>query len=138
MLVKQNNVTQYIPQRAPFIMVDALLEKKENSFKTNFKVRENNIFLEDNYLKLPALIENIAQSAALGLGFSAQRGDESSKVGFIGSISDLMHYNSPKLNQIIETQITIIQEVFNIILISGESYTNNQKLVSCKMKIALT
>ena len=64
---QQSRNRTYIPQRAPFIMIDNLTDATPEKFKTDFLVLHDNIFVEDGILREFALIENIAQSSSAGL-----------------------------------------------------------------------
>ena len=56
-----------IPQKPPMVMVNSIIEASGTTTVTSFLVKEDNIFMEDGFLREPALIENIAQSAAAGI-----------------------------------------------------------------------
>src|SRR4051812_15066149 len=64
MLVTIENIISFIPQKPPFVMIDQLISSDETSTRTGFQVRADNIFVEDGFLTEPALVENIAQTAA--------------------------------------------------------------------------
>ena len=73
MLVSKENILKYIPQRPPFVMVDNLIECGSSKFITNFKILESNLFVFKNSISESALIENIAQTCAVGFGFGTHR-----------------------------------------------------------------
>ena len=52
-------ITSLIPQRPPFVMVDSVLTCEETDSVTEFKVREDNIFLDDMALSPAGIIENM-------------------------------------------------------------------------------
>ena len=61
-------ITSLIPQRPPFVMVDSVLTCEETDSVTEFKVREDNIFLDDMALSPAGIIENMTQSCAARMG----------------------------------------------------------------------
>lgn len=67
MIISKEKIESYIPQRAPFIMIDNLIEATTETFKTDFRILPDNIFVEKGVLREFALIENIAQSSSAGL-----------------------------------------------------------------------
>ncbi|HMJ46203.1 MAG TPA: hypothetical protein VK498_02685, partial [Ferruginibacter sp.] len=67
-------ILSYIPQRPPFVMVDKILSSGESSTRTSFIIHEKNIFVENGKFREPGLVENIAQTAAAGAGYSQQDG----------------------------------------------------------------
>ena len=129
-------VESLIPQRAPFIMVDKLINAEPEKFETEFLVLEDNIFVEDGVLREFALIENIAQSAAAGLAMSNRMGKERPADGFLGGISKLKVYGLPNVNDTIYTVVTLITHIGNMFLFKGENYVNGHKILECEVKLA--
>lgn len=131
------DILPFIPQRAPFVMVDALVKAAETTGITRFEVKADNIFIQDGYLTEPALVENIAQTAAARIGYICNEKQESVPVGFIGAVQNLEIIELPVVGNLIETEITIKNQVFDVTLISGKITCNGRELASCDMKIFL-
>jgi predicted hotdog family 3-hydroxylacyl-ACP dehydratase len=139
MKIRKEDIGNYLPHRAPFIMVDNLIEAMGNVFETDFEVLENNIFLEGGTLREFALIENIAQSCAAGLGYSGmQEGGTRYKDGFMGGISALILHELPKVGDVISTVVTKQQQLGNMYLFHGRCRANGRELLECKMKLVGT
>lgn len=83
------------------------------------------------------LIEHIAQSAAARVGYICRKENKPISIGYIGAISNMEIVFLPKINDMLETRIEILQEVFNITLIKAESFTDGRLAASCQMKIFL-
>jgi 3-hydroxyacyl-[acyl-carrier-protein] dehydratase len=133
-----NKITSIIPQRAPFVMVSSLLEATEDGFETSYTISEDNIFIEEGLLQEPALIENIAQTAAAGFGYLNSQSDGEPKLGFIGAISKLKVHALPKVGSIIHTTVTVMFQMENIFLIKGVNKDEHKTLLECEMKIVVT
>ena len=136
MKVSKSEIESFIPQRAPFIMVDNLLEATAGRFETDFLVAPGNIFLEGEILREFALIENIAQSTAAGLGFINKSSTDMPVDGFIGGISKLVVHQLPKVNDTVDTIVTILLQLENMYLLRGENFVDGKKLVECELKLA--
>nr|WP_294859300.1 hypothetical protein [uncultured Fluviicola sp.] len=138
MLINKENITSIIPQRAPFVMIDSLLDANETGFNTNFEITSENLFLENGILSESSLIENIAQTCAAGFGYlnSLIEGGEP-KLGFIGAVTQVQVENSAKLNDLIETSVKILSTFDTIHLVEGVAKSNGQVLLTCQMKIVL-
>ncbi len=134
MKISKENIKLFIPQREPFIMIDNLIEVSEDRFVTDFKVSFDNIFLERAVLREFALLENIAQSSAAGLGF-LNKDLLGLPDGFIGGISNLVLYDLPRVNDCLHTVVTKLTQLGNMYLLKGESYVADKKLVECKLKL---
>ena len=137
MLLNKENITEIIPQKAPFVMIDNLISADENGFKSSFQVRNDNIFFKDEKLQEPALIENIAQTVAAGFGYVDRQAGGEPKIGFIGAISKLKVHTLPTLNSEITTIVKHLYQFENVYLVKGENFCENQLLVECEMKIVV-
>jgi predicted hotdog family 3-hydroxylacyl-ACP dehydratase len=136
------DIKTLLPQQPPFVMVDALVNVDKRITCTRLKVRENNIFVEDGVLTESGVIENIAQSCAARMGYISKFGvvgEESEvKIGFVGSIKDLVFENLPKVGEELHTTVEMINEVFNITLVTAKVEVGSKLIASCEMKISLT
>lgn len=138
MLVNKESITNFIPQRAPFVMIDELISATEEGFHTTFIIDEDNLFLENGVLSESSLIENIAQTCAAGFGYiNSQKGNSEGQLGFIGSVSKLSVENQAKLGDRITTNVTILTSFDAIHLIEGVASSNGVELVKCQMKIVI-
>jgi 3-hydroxyacyl-[acyl-carrier-protein] dehydratase len=138
MLINKENITSIIPQRAPFVMIDSLLDANETGFNSNFEITSENLFLENGILSESSLIENIAQTCAAGFGYlnSLIEGGEP-KLGFIGAVTQVQVENTAKLNDLIETSVEIVSTFDTIHLVEGVAKSNGKILLTCQMKIVL-
>lgn len=133
--VSKAEIASYIPQKAPFIMVDNLIHATPEKIETDFLVLEGNIFLEDGILREFALIENIAQSSAVGLVVLEKFGHGRPVEGFMGGISKLKVFDLPKVNDTIYTIVTLVTQMGNMFLMKGENYVNGEKVLECEVKL---
>jgi 3-hydroxymyristoyl/3-hydroxydecanoyl-(acyl carrier protein) dehydratase len=129
------HIYRFIPQRPPFVMVDHLLTSKEKVSSSALKVREGNIFVENGHLTEPGLLENIAQTAAAGIGEQCLSQNMPVPVGYIGAIQNLEIFGLPKINDEIITEVTIKNQIFNVTAIEGKIYCARKLLAQCDMKI---
>lgn len=119
-------------------MVDQLEQCDEGGASTTFTVREDNIFLDQGRLTEPALIENIAQTAAAQMGYQCDQQQKPVPVGFIGAVQQLKITGLPKIADVLRTVVTIKNQIFNATIIEGEIAVNETRLVSCEMKIFIS
>ncbi|MGZ3844699.1 MAG: hypothetical protein ACXVLT_04475 [Flavisolibacter sp.] len=136
MIIRKEEIQNYIPQRPPFVMVDNLVEASAERFKTEFTILPGNIFLEANELREFALIENIAQSSSAGLAISKRFKGYSKPDGYLGAISKLKLYGLPGLGDTICTLIEVLAQFENMFLVKGVNYLDNRMLMECEMKLA--
>ena len=135
MIISKQKIESYIPQRAPFIMIDNLIEASTERFKTDFRILHDNIFVDQGVLREFGLIENIAQSSSAGLAIIKKFIGKKITNGFIGGISKLKLYDLPHVNDTIYTMVTLIAQLENMFLLKGENYVNGRKLMECELKL---
>lgn len=139
MLIDKSLILDYIPQRAPFVMVDTLEKIDHSGFTSTFELKEDNVFNESGIISESALVENIAQTCAAGFGYLARQEEGAeTRLGFIGAITKLNVNKLPSINSKIETKITILNQFENIHLVEGVASLNGEKLVDCQLKIVLS
>jgi len=130
-------ILKFIPQRPPMVMIEKLHVAEGGRTIGSFHISEQNIFCKDGFLHEPGLIENIAQTAALGVGFSYSNQDKKIPTGYIGAVQKLTIHNLPENGKTIFTEVNVEHEVFNTTLISGKITCDDQLIADCTMKIYL-
>jgi len=135
MRISKTEIESYIPQRAPFIMIDNLVEATPEKFITDFRILPDNIFVENEVLREFALIENIAQSCSAGLAIVKKSAGNKTVDGFIGGISKLILYDLPGVNETILTVVILLAQIENMFLLKGENFLNDKKLLECEIKL---
>ncbi len=136
-IIPADEIIDFIPQRAPIVMVDEFFGADQELSVSGLTVQQDNIFCENGALSDCGIIEHIAQSAALRVGYIYKSAGKEVPIGFIGSVNKLKIFNLPTIGQKIRSEIRVEQEVMNITLISAESYVEDRKVAECKMKIYL-
>ncbi|MFZ4520459.1 MAG: hydroxymyristoyl-ACP dehydratase [Bacteroidales bacterium] len=126
-----------IPQKPPMVMVDRLVEIVDKSTVTAFLIREDNVFCENGMFREPGLIENMAQTAAAGVGAQPGSVQGEAPLGFIGGIRNLKISGFPKVGQEIITRITVLHEVFDATIVQGEIFLDDRLIAGCELKIFL-
>ena len=124
-----------IPQRPPMVMIDRFYGIEEDTSWSGLTVTTDNLFCRDGVLQETGIIEHIAQSAAARVGYIYMLRKEPVPLGFIGSVDKLKIYNLPEAGMKLFTEITVVQEVFDITLISAQVKAEEELIAECKMKI---
>ena len=130
-------IESYIPHRSPIVMVDKLIDFTENYIIGGLRVLEDNIFVEDNVLKEPGLIEHMAQTVALHSGYQFSLKDGKALTGYIGSIKKIQIERLPQIHEEIETEVTIIQEYLGITLVEIVSKCNGNIIATGELKTVI-
>ncbi|PWT78684.1 MAG: 3-hydroxyacyl-ACP dehydratase [Bacteroidetes bacterium] len=138
MEIEKIDIRSLIPQRDPFVMIDHLSHTDERSGCSELQIRKENIFLSDDFLTEPGLIENIAQTAAARIGYICQKEKRPVPVGYIGAVQNLAIYALPRIHDRLMTEISIKNEIFHVSIITGRIRCNEQLIAECEMKIFIS
>jgi predicted hotdog family 3-hydroxylacyl-ACP dehydratase len=139
------DIQNYLPHRAPMLMVDLILNIDANFVETEFLIKEDNIFVDNGIFTEAGLIENTAQTCSSIVGkkyFFDEDGTENkdvSVIGFISAIKNLKIYILPKVNETIITKATLVSKFagddYTLCTMSCESVIENQKLLECEINL---
>ncbi|WP_343618322.1 hypothetical protein [Flavobacterium sp.] len=137
LLLEKNAVENLLPQKFPFVMVDSMFSYSETSLVSGFSIKSDNIFFEDDTFLEAGLIEHMAQSVALHTGYQFFLRNETAPTGYIGSIKEIQIKKLPKINDSIQSTVTILQEFAGITLVDVVTTLNNEEIASGQMKTVL-
>jgi 3-hydroxyacyl-[acyl-carrier-protein] dehydratase len=130
-------ITQFIPQRPPFVMIDELVEASDTVATSAFKILPENILVDAGQLTEPGLIENIAQTAAAMVGYQCMIQQVPVPVGFIAAVKDLNVLALPAVQTVIQTQIQVTNTVMDVTIVQGRVEQSGKLLCSCEMRILI-
>ncbi len=135
MLASGIEVHEFIPQRPPVVMIDKLIFSDVEKVISGFTVLIDCIFCEDGELSASGMVENIAQTAAAGVGYVCKMENKLVPIGFIASIKDLKIHSLPPIGTEIITEINITNQIMDITIVKGTITLNNKLLAECEMRI---
>ncbi|MCF8257288.1 MAG: hypothetical protein K9J06_07025 [Flavobacteriales bacterium] len=143
LLIERADVTRFIPQREPIVMVHGLLRHNSRASRAEFVVEEGNLFVRDGRLLPSGLIEHIAQSSAIRAGYAYAlmpigAGPSRPPLGFIAALKEFEVHALPVVGQVLHTTITELNVIGNMTVILGEVFSGDILLASCEMKVFLS
>jgi predicted hotdog family 3-hydroxylacyl-ACP dehydratase len=130
-------IKKLLPHREPMLMVDGLLYFHGTKAVAELTVLETNIFVENNIFAETGIIEHMAQTAALMIGYKYDSENLPVKEGFIATIKNLKIEIVPILNDTISTEATITYEMANMTNVTLVSKRKNEVLASAEMTLVL-
>jgi len=136
-MMQGEEIFQLIPQRPPIVMVDKFYGVEGDTSCSGLTVTAENLFCKDGVLQETGVIEHIAQSAAARVGYIALQQKEPVPLGFIGSVDKMKIYHLPTVGNELKTEITVMQEVGDITLISAQVKSEETLIAEGRMKIFL-
>lgn len=141
-IIEGAEVSALIPQKPPIEMVDKLWFNDETTTISGFSVKNDNLFCENGLFTEPGIVENIAQTAALRVGYMVSLMEKNGEnisppIGYIGAIKKLIINQLPKVGSELKTEVVIQQIIFDVTLITGKTTVNGETIAECEMKIFL-
>jgi predicted hotdog family 3-hydroxylacyl-ACP dehydratase len=132
-----SQITEYIPQRSPIVMVDKFFGVEEAYSYTGLTVAPENIFVENGQLNESGVIEHIAQSCALRVGYICKQQNLPVPIGYIAAVKNMVFTTAPVVGDELVTTVKILQEVLDVTLAAAEVRSGNELVATCEMKIFL-
>lgn len=130
-------VENLLPQKFPFVMVDKMFAYTESSLVSGLKIKEDNIFVANGCLVESGLVEHMAQSVALHTGYQFFLKKEAAPTGYIGSIKEIAITQLPKLEEEIQTTVTVLHEFAGITLVNITTTLHQIEIARGQMKTIL-
>ncbi|MDQ3049177.1 MAG: hydroxymyristoyl-ACP dehydratase [Bacteroidota bacterium] len=141
-IIQGSEVSALIPQKPPIEMVDKLWFNDDTTTISGFSIKEENLFFRDGFFREPGIVENIAQTAALRVGYMVSQMEKTGEkvkppVGYIGAIKKLLIHKLPVAGSELVTEVIIQQVIFDVTLITGKTTSEGEVIAECEMKIFL-
>ncbi|WP_430813708.1 hypothetical protein [Carboxylicivirga sp. RSCT41] len=130
-------VEELIPQRDPFVFIDGVTRFSDIAVTTTFEIKASSPFVNGTRFEEAGLIENMAQSAAALEGCNARKNNSAVKIGFIGSVKQLEIISCPEIGDVLETQVTIVNNAMGVNIAEGVVRSGNRELAKCVLNIFL-
>lgn len=130
-------VENLIPQKPPFVMVDALLEYSENKIQSGLLLSEENIFVKNQVFQEAGIIEHMAQSVALYTGYQYYLKNQKAPTGYIGSIKKADIFQLPVTGQHLTSKVKVLQEFAGVTLVEISTSSNGEPIANAQMKTVI-
>ncbi|MBP4137336.1 ABC transporter permease [Flavobacterium geliluteum] len=139
------DIQNYLPHRAPLLMVDLILSLDAHSVDTTFLIKEDNIFVDNGVFIEAGLIENTAQTCSSIVGqkyFVDEEGDvdeNASVIGFISALKNVKIHALPKVGDTIKTKSTLVSKFvgddYTLCTMSCQSLLEEKILLECEINL---
>lgn len=137
--VKAISIKDLLPQQEPFIMVDNISYFDMVTTISETTIDENNIFVDGGKFSSTGLLENIAQTCAVRIGYiNKYINRKGIQIGLIGAVRNFEVLELPCVGATIKTSITVREEVFGMILADAVVECNGRTIAQTEIKIAVT
>jgi predicted hotdog family 3-hydroxylacyl-ACP dehydratase len=130
-----DDIIPLIPQKLPFVMVGKLLYADEVAARSSFLIAEDNVLVKEGHFQEAGLLENMAQTAALGAGYLARVENRPVVSGYIAAVNNLEVFSLPGISDELITEVKIENRIFNVTVISGKVWNKGKLVASGEMKL---
>lgn len=124
---EQRDILSCIPQRPPFVFIDAIDERNEKRASTRYTIPETCPLLTDGILPLSGLMENAAQTCSVIGG---------NKIAYLGAVKQMEVTRFPRVGETLCTEAVVKQEMLKISLIECTTRVQNETIATTTLKIA--
>ncbi|MDO5971734.1 ABC transporter permease [Flavivirga aquimarina] len=140
------DVSNFLPHRPPFLMIDKVLVLNDEQVSTSFKIKEDNLFVENNYFSEMGLVENAAQTCSSIVGKSFFNDDDiegegANLIGFISAIKKVTLFSCPKVGSTIISSAKLTSrydtDSYSICSLECNIYEESVQLLSCEMNLVI-
>lgn len=135
-IISGTAICDYIPQRPPIVMIDKFFGLTSDASQSGLTISPDNLFCCDGKFQDGGIVEHIAQSGAMHIGFEFISRGEKVPLGFIGSINKLKINRLPSIGEELRTSICIEAKVGEISLIKATVSVGDEVIAEGKMKVA--
>lgn len=135
-IVQGQDVCKYIPQRQPIVMIDSFYGIDGDKSESGLTVSAENLFCKDGELQDGGIVEHIAQSGAMHIGYESVSQGKNVPLGFIGSVNKLVINRLPRVGETLRTTIVMEAKVFDVTLVGATVMVDGEVIAQCKMKVA--
>ncbi|MCQ2228362.1 MAG: hydroxymyristoyl-ACP dehydratase [Bacteroidales bacterium] len=135
-VVSGADICKYIPQRQPIVMLDSFYGVEDNASVSALTVLPDNLFVEDGHMVDSGIIEHIAQSGAMRLGYESVSKGEPVKLGLIGSVNKLTIDRLPNVGETMVTTIVFEAQIGDVTLMGATVKVGDEVIAQGKMKVA--
>lgn len=138
------DISNFLPHRAPFLMVDKVLELTDDYVATSFEIQDSCILVDKNNLSEVGLVENAAQtcSAIVGKSYFEEddlEGNGTNLIGFISAIKKIEIFETPVLGQEIHTKAQLKSrfdsDSYSICTLECTTYIAEKKMAYFEMNL---
>ena len=127
-----------LPQQPPFVMVGKLTHFDPVLTITETRIERDNIFCDDGVFSSTGMMENIAQTCAVRIGYiNKYLLHKGVQIGVIGAIRKLKITDRPHVGDVITTTIEVIENLLDMTLASAKIECNGHILATSQIKIAV-
>ena len=132
----QEEVKELIPQRAPFLFVDKIIERGESSIETNYKVTGAEDFFKGHFPDNPIMPGVILQEALFQTGACLMASGKSGGLGVVTKVSKARFKSLVKPDVTLVMKVELIDQIDNAFYFKGRTQCDGKTVCSLEFTCA--
>ncbi len=124
-----------IPQKPPFVLIDTLISSTDTTFCSAFSIPADHVLVNNGALLEAGLMENAAQTAALGMGYTAKQRNEPPPLGFIGALTRASFTGKAEVGERLETTVIVKHEVMSARVLEAQIHCGERAIATLELKV---
>ena len=131
-----NVVTDLIPQRAPFLFVDKIIEREESTITTSYQVTGEEDFFRGHFPTNPIMPGVLLQEALFQTGACLMASSNGSGLGVVTKVSNARFKSMVKPGDELVMQVTLVEQLDNAFFFKGKTRVNGKAVVGIEFTCA--
>ncbi|WP_456439638.1 ABC transporter permease [Psychroserpens sp.] len=140
------DISNFLPHRPPFLLLDKILILNDEEVSASFRIKEDNLFVENNYFGEMGLVENAAQTCSSIVGKSYFDDDDidgkgAKLIGFISAIKKITAFSCPKVGSTIISNAKLTSRFdsdnYSVCSLKCNIFDRSNLLLSCELNLMI-
>jgi 3-hydroxyacyl-[acyl-carrier-protein] dehydratase len=129
-------ITDLIPQRAPFLFVDKVIERSDSSIKTTFKVTGEEDFFKGHFPGNPIMPGVLLQEALFQTGAALMAGLAGAGLGVVTRVQNAKFKNMVRPGDELEMEVTLTESISNAHYMKGTTKVAGKTVLVVEFAVA--
>lgn len=127
-----------LPQQEPFVMIGSMVRYDDENIETETYIKPDNIFVDNGTFSSAGMIENIAQTCAVRIGYvNKYILKKGIQVGVIGAVRKMTIDGHPNAGDTITTHVQIMEDIMGVILAMATITCKGVMIAKTQIKLAV-
>lgn len=129
-------ITDLIPQRAPFLFVDKVLERSDKSIMTSFKVTGSEDFFKGHFPGNPIMPGVLLQEAVFQTGAALMAGMSGAGLGVVTRVQNAKFKNMVKPGDELIMEVELLESLANAHYMKGTTKVSGKTVLVLEFTVA--
>ena len=129
-------ITEMIPQRPPFLFVDKVLERSDNTIKTSLTLTGEENFFKGHFPGNPIMPGVLLQEALFQSGAALMSGKAGGGLGVVTRVQNAKFKNMVKPGDVLEMEVELTESLANAHYMKGTTKVSGKTVLVIEFTVA--